>query len=65
VPVSKANGHKARVVLVVEDDFLVGCDVADELREAGYTVVETPSGEEANALCKSDMTIAMVFTGAF
>ena len=38
------------------------CGVADELREAGYIVVETPSGEEAIAICKSDMVIDMVFT---
>lgn len=62
VAVSKTNGHRARVVLLVEDDFFVRCGVADELREAGYTVVETPSGEEAIALCKSDITIDMVFT---
>lgn len=38
------------------------CGVADELREAGYTVVEAPSGEEAIALCKSGMTIDVLFT---
>jgi CheY-like chemotaxis protein len=62
VTISTANGHQARVVLVVEDEFLVRCGVADYLREAGYTVIETPSGEEAIALCKSDMAIDMVFT---
>ena len=51
--VSAANGVRALVVLVVEDDFFVRCDIADCLREAGYTVVETESGEEAIALCKS------------
>ena len=50
------------MVLVVEDDFLVRCSVAERLREAGYTVVDTPSGEEAIALCKSDMAIDIVFT---
>jgi hypothetical protein len=29
VAVSTANGHKARVVLLVEDDFIVRCGVAD------------------------------------
>jgi two-component system, response regulator PdtaR len=62
VTVSTANGHQARLVLVVEDEFLVRCGVADYLREAGYTVIETPSGEEAIALCKSDMAIDLVFT---
>ena len=53
---------KVLVVLVVEDDFLVRCSVAERLREAGYIVVETASGEEAMALCKSDMVIDIVFT---
>ena len=60
--VSAANGARALAVLVVEDDFFVRCDVAGCLREAGYTVIETESGEAAIALCKSEMTIDMVFT---
>jgi CheY-like chemotaxis protein len=62
VPVSTANDHKALVVLIVEDEFLVRCAVADELRVAGYIVIETPSGEEAITLCRSDTAIDMVFT---
>ena len=50
------------VVLVVEDEFFVRCDIADCLRDAGYAVVETASGEEAIALCKSGMSIDIVFT---
>jgi CheY-like chemotaxis protein len=60
--VSVANGVRALAVLVVEDDFFVRCDVAGCLREAGYTVIETESGEAAIALCKSEMTIDMVLT---
>ena len=60
--VSTANGVRALAVLVVEDDFFVRCDIADCLREAGYTVIETESGEDAIALCKSEMTIDMVLT---
>ena len=59
---SGANGAGAAVVLVVEDEVLIRCDVAEHLREAGYTVVETASGEEAIAMCKSDMSIDIVFT---
>ena len=62
MPVSTANDHKALVVLIVEDEFLVRCAVADELRVAGYIVIETPSGEEAITLCRSDTAIDMVFT---
>ena len=57
-----ANSHDAVVVLVVEDELFVRWSIADCLRDAGYVVVESGSGEEAIALCKSDMSIDMVFT---
>ena len=60
--VSAANGARAAVVLVVEDEVLIRWDVAEYLREAGYTVVETASGEEAITMCKSDLSIDIVFT---
>ena len=60
--VSVANGVRALAVLVVEDDFFVRCDIAGCLREAGYIVIETENGEDAIALCKSGMTIDIVFT---
>ena len=62
MPVSAANGAHAAVVLVVEDEFFVRCSIADCLRDAGYCVLETASGEEAIALCKSSRLIDMVFT---
>jgi CheY-like chemotaxis protein len=62
VSVFGANGAHAVVVLVVEDEFFVRCDIVSCLRDAGYTVVETESGEEAIALCKSGMSIDIVFT---
>jgi CheY-like chemotaxis protein len=37
-------------------------NVTDCLREAGYSIVETASGEEAIAFCKSNMSIDIVFT---
>jgi CheY-like chemotaxis protein len=56
------DGTHPLVVLLIEDEFFVRCDIADCLREAGYAVVETSSGEEAIALCDSDMAIDLVFT---
>jgi CheY-like chemotaxis protein len=47
---------------VVEDEFLLRESIADCLREAGYTVVATASGEAAIALCRSGMSIDIVFT---
>jgi CheY-like chemotaxis protein len=62
VSVSAANGAHALAVLIVEDDFFVRYDIAGCLREAGYAVIESESGEEALALCKSRMSIDMIVT---
>ena len=62
MPVSSANGVKALVVLLVEDDFVVRYGTANALREAGYAVVECGSGEEAVALCRSKASIDVLFT---
>jgi CheY-like chemotaxis protein len=62
MPVSRANHLAALVILVVEDEFLVRCFIAERLRESGYVVIETESGEEAIALCKSAIAIDIVFT---
>jgi CheY-like chemotaxis protein len=62
VSVLAANCARAAVVLVVEDETLIRFAVAERLREAGYTVVETASGEEAIAMCESDLSIDIVFT---
>jgi CheY-like chemotaxis protein len=61
VAVTRTPVH-ALVVLVVEDELLLRCSVTECLREAGYSVVETASGEEAIAFCKSNMSIDIVFT---
>jgi CheY-like chemotaxis protein len=62
VSISVANNPSVVVVLVVEDEFFVRTDIADCLRAAGYQVVESASGEEAVALCNSELSIDMVFT---
>lgn len=62
VSISPANGVRALVVLVVEDEFLVRCSVAEGLRDAGYVVVEAESGEEAITFSGSEMAIDIVFT---
>jgi CheY-like chemotaxis protein len=62
MPVSTTNGAKAIVVLVVEDEFFVRYGIATTLREAGYSVVECGSGEQAVALCRSVAPIDVLFT---
>ena len=60
--VSVGNATPALVVLVIEDEFFVRYDITTCLRDAGYVVIETASGEEAIALCKSGIAIDIVFT---
>jgi CheY-like chemotaxis protein len=62
MPISAVKGAQALVILVVEDEFLVRCNVADCLRDAGYLVVEADSGEEAIAFGTSGAAIDIVFT---
>ena len=59
---SAANSVQALVVLFVEDECFVRFNIATRLRDEGYVVIETASGEEAIALCQSDMSIDIVFT---
>jgi CheY-like chemotaxis protein len=60
MPVSTANGVKASVVL--EDEFFLRFGIVNALREAGYSVIECGSGEQAVALCRSKAPIDVLFT---
>ena len=59
---SAENGAHPPVVLVIEDEFFLRMNIVGCLQEAGYTVVEAVTGEEAIALCHSDTSIDVVFT---
>jgi CheY-like chemotaxis protein len=48
--------------LVVEDEVLIRLHVAEELRDAGYTVIEAASGDEAIAVLSSVDDIGLVLT---
>ena len=62
VSVSAATAYAPVVILLVEDDFFLRYDLANCLREEGYAVIESASGEDAIAQCKSGMAIDMVLT---
>lgn len=51
----------APVVLVTEDEVLVRATIANDLREAGYMVVETATADEAIDIFKSGTVIDLVF----
>jgi DNA-binding response OmpR family regulator len=52
----------ARVVLVVEDDWLLRQSLVDDLASEGWTVLEAESGESALKLSNDDLGIGLLIT---
>lgn len=50
------------IVLVVEDEFLIRVMITDELRHAGYEVVECGTADEAIDVLRSGVGIGVMFT---
>ena len=50
------------VVLIVEDEWLVREEIACQLRDAGWEVLETGTGEKAIGLLKSKQRIDVLVT---
>jgi two-component system, response regulator PdtaR len=50
------------VVLIVEDEFLLRCQLADEFREGGFVVLEAATAEEAMALCHERTPVHTLIT---
>ena len=57
-----SHNGASRVILVVEDEWMVRSLIADELRSAGWEVLETSTAEDALALLRSGHRIHVVFT---
>jgi CheY-like chemotaxis protein len=49
-------------ILIVEDEWIVRLAIAALLQEAGYTVLEAETGEQALALLAENRPIDIVFT---
>jgi DNA-binding response OmpR family regulator len=45
VPELNSSSEPTRI-LVIEDEVLIRCLIANELREAGFTVIEAQSADE-------------------
>ncbi len=58
---SVANDKYGRV-LVVDDEVLIRLIMADELRDAGYRVIEASSADEALALLTSGLSVDLLIT---
>ena len=53
---------KRRVVLIVEDEFLIRMDAVDMIRAAGFEVVEAANADEAILILEERLDITVVFT---
>jgi CheY-like chemotaxis protein len=59
---NEACGHERPRILIVEDEFLIRFHIGEELRAAGFTVVEAMSAEEAMSLLSADPNFHAVVT---
>ena len=50
------------IILIVEDEVLIGAYLKGILRDAGYRVISTPNAAEAIALLESRADVHMVIT---
>jgi CheY-like chemotaxis protein len=56
------QSHRNATVLVVEDEVLVRDMIAEELRDAGFAVLEAGDGEVASTLLTDTKTVDVLFT---
>ena len=50
------------IVLIVEDEFFVRCELADCAREAGFVLVEAASAKQALAACHVKTAVCALIT---
>lgn len=62
VPSGPATKLSSLCVLVVEDEVLIRATIADELRSAGFQVVEANNAHEAIKFIKTGEPVAAVFS---
>lgn len=60
-PAAGAEGADC-TILLVEDEFLIRTSVAEELRIAGFTVVEASNADDALSVLQAGTSIEVVFT---
>src|ERR1700746_1926295 len=50
------------VVLILEDEFFLRCNLADYLRDAGWAVMEAATADDAMAMCRDGMAVHVLIT---
>lgn len=61
-PAGKGQVLAQRSILVVEDEVLIRLHLSEELRDAGYTVIEAATGDEAITLLSSVDDVGLLLT---
>ena len=61
-PLAVAAPAGRAAILVVEDEFLIRIVICDELRVAGYRVIEAASADEALAMLQSGVEVDLIFS---
>jgi CheY-like chemotaxis protein len=61
-PSPRCESKVRDIILVVEDEVLVRMVVADELRNAGYTVIEASNAHEAVDLLRNSADVRLIFS---
>jgi CheY-like chemotaxis protein len=59
---SPSEGQACRTILVVEDEVLVRMMIADELRDAGFTVIETATPRQALDVLTHEFDVKLVLS---
>lgn len=62
LPEGEPTASARKIILVVEDEFLVRMLLCDELRAAGYQIVEAATADEAIAILKSGTAIDLMLS---
>ena len=55
------DGRDGRVVLIVQEEFVVRMDVADAFDKAGFKVLQAGTADEAITILKAEPSIRAVF----
>jgi CheY-like chemotaxis protein len=58
----QTSSDESTVVLIVEDEFFLRCDLADYLRDAGCAVMEAATADHAMAVCNDGMAVHILIT---
>lgn len=58
----EAQPDRSPSILIVEDETLVRMGIAEHMRDAGFTVIEAASADEARSILEAGVEVRLVFS---